>query len=1025
MADQHYYQSPAGVAPGEDPSNRNQIPQQPLYPGQQPAGYPPGPSPPQPGAYYGAGAPTNQQWPAAAYGSPPPLPQQPLQSPSQFGYNAAPQPGLGAPVDPSMAGLTSQMSGLGIMGEGVARSSKKKHRHAHHDIAAAPAPAQQFPAAAEPSSQFLNTGLNQVPRAVSPALSASGAAPQPTFGAAPDAAHGTVPTQGGINPEQIPSIPRTRDAYTQYYFSHVYPTMERHLPPPAAVPFVAHDQGNSSPKHARLTLNNIPATSDFLSSTGLPLGMILQPFARLDGEPPIPVLDFGDVGPPRCRRCRTYINPFMSFRAGGNKFVCNMCTFPNDVPPEYFAPIDVSGARVDRMQRPELMQGTVDFLVPKDYWNKEPVGLRTLFLIDVSQESIKRGFLKAVCKGIMKALYENEASQDGDETTPVRNIPEGSKIGIVTYDREIQFYNLSAGLQQAQMMVMTDIQEPFVPLSDGLFVDPYESKHVITSLLDQIPSIFSRVKTPEPALLPALNAALFALQATGGKIIGAICSLPTWGPGALKLRDDPKAHGTDAERKLFTTEDSAWRETAGKLAEAGVGVDMFIAAPSGTYMDVATIGHVPEVTGGETFFYPNFHAPRDIRKVSEELAHAVTRETGYQALMKVRCSNGLQVSAYHGNFVQHTFGADLEIGAIDADKAIAVLFSYDGKLDTKLDAHFQAALLYTSANGQRRVRCINIVAAVNEGGLDTMKFVDQDAVVSIIAKEAAAKTLDKNLKDIRANISEKTVDIFSGYRKVFSGSHPPGQLVLPENLKEFSMFILGLIKSRAFKGETPRLLEKYLANYLGGQEASDRRIHDMRMLRSIGCSELSLYLYPRIIPIHNMQPEDGFPNEQGQLQIPPALRASFSKVEEGGAYLVDDGQQCILWIHSRVSPNLLEDLFGPGQSSLQEINPQTSSIPVLETHLNAQVRNLLQYFSSIRGSKAVTIQLARQGLDGAEYEFARLLVEDRNNEAQSYVDWLVHIHRQINMELAGRRKREEAATEGSLAGLTGLRAPYW
>ena len=65
---------------------------------------------------------------------------------------------------------------------------------------------------------------------------------------------------------------------------------------------------------------------------------------------------------------------------------------------------------------------------------------------------------------------------------------------------------------------------------------------------------------------------------------------------------------------------------------------------------------------------------------------------------------------------------------------------------------------------------------------------------------AAAKTLDKSLKDLRGSITEKSVDIFSGYRKIFSGSHPPGQLVLPENLKEFSMFILGLIKSRAFKG---------------------------------------------------------------------------------------------------------------------------------------------------------------------------------------------------------------------------------
>ncbi|GLA08750.1 COPII coat Sec23p-Sfb3p heterodimer component [Aspergillus niger] len=1009
MADPNMYHTYGQApVPGENPSDPNQMAYQVPPQGYPAAGIPPGPSPPQPGAAYGVPAP-NQQWPA--YGSPPPA-QQPLQQPpSQFAHQADPQAAMGAPVDPGMAGLASQMSGLGIMGGegGAARSSKKKHRHAHHEIAGASASvAQPFAAAPQdpmqPTSQFLNTGLNQAPRPISPAASIP-APVNPAFGGGA----GAVPTQGKVDPEQIPSIPRSRDLPAQYYFNHVYPTMERHLPPPAAVPFVAHDQGNSSPKYARLTLNNIPSTSDFLSSTGLPLGMILQPLARLDGEQPIPVLDFGDAGPPRCRRCRAYINPFMSFRSGGNKFVCNMCTFPNDVPPEYFAPLDPSGSRIDRMQRPELMMGTVEFLVPKDYWNKEPVGLQWLFLIDVSQESVNKGFLKGVCKGIMEALYSEETENPEDEA-PARRIPEGAKIGIVTYDKEVHFYNLSAQLDQAQMMVMTDLEEPFVPLSEGLFVDPYESKDVITSLLQRIPSIFSHVKNPQPALLPALNAALSALRPTGGKIVGTIASLPTWGPGALSLRDDPKVHGTDAERKLFTTEHAGWRETAGHLAEAGIGLDMFIAAPSGTYMDVATIGHIPEVTGGETFFYPNFHAPRDIRKLSKELAHAITRETGYQALMKVRCSNGLQVSGYHGNFVQHTFGADLEIGAIDADKAIGVVFSYDGKLDPKLDAHFQAALLYTSANGQRRVRCINTVAAVNEGGMETMKFVDQDAVVAMVAKDAASKTLDKSLKDIRAGVSEKTVDIFSGYRKIFSGSHPPGQLVLPENLKEFSMYMLSLIKSRAIKG---------------GQEASDRRIHDMRMLRSIGCTELSLYLYPRIIPIHNMQPTDGFPNEQGQLQVPPSLRASFSKIEEGGAYLVDNGQQCLLWLHSHVSPNLLEDLFGEGQTSLQGLSPQISTIPVLETHLNAQVRNLLQYFSTIRGSKAVTIQLARQGLDGAEYEFARMLVEDRNNEAQSSVDWLVHIHRQINLELAGHRKREDTAGEGGLTSLAGLRAPYW
>lgn len=31
------------------------------------------------------------------------------------------------------------------------------------------------------------------------------------------------------------------------------------------------------------------------------------------------------------------------------------------------------------------------------------------------------------------------------------------------------------------MMVMTDLEEPFVPLSEGLFVDPYESKYAFPS----------------------------------------------------------------------------------------------------------------------------------------------------------------------------------------------------------------------------------------------------------------------------------------------------------------------------------------------------------------------------------------------------------------------------------------------------------------------------------------------------------------------------------------------------------------
>lgn len=1046
----------AYTALGQNPPTPTQDPRYPPPHGQTTPHQPRPQIAPSPAGYQQAGAPYGGATPTAPYGGATPNTQQQYATTPQTGYGAQ---GMGyfppQGADPT-GGVTAQMGGLGISSEGTAaaRTHRRKDRHAHHDLSQPVGTAQ---AIAPGPSQYLNSGQ------MTPGLGSPAVNQQPAPGSRPGSGYASnmnagdrlrsgeeaVSTGGRVDPEQIPSIPRARDVAAQYYLNNVYPTMEHHVPPPAGVPFVAHDQGNSSPKFARLTINNVPSTAESLNSTALPLGLVLQPLAPLqEGEQPIPVLDFGEAGPPRCRRCRTYINPFMMFRSGGNKLVCNMCNFPNDVPPEYFAPTDPSGIRVDRMQRPELMMGTVEYLVPKEYWTKQPVGLRWLFLIDVSQESVNRNFVNAVCDGILNALYGGEDEDEdvpqteepnGEDAPPTNRLPAESRIGIVTYDKEVHFYNLSPRLEQAQMMVMTDLEDPFVPLSEGLFVDPYESKSVITSLLSQIPTLFSNIKNPEPALLPTLNAALSALSATGGKIVCALSALPTWGPGRLFLRDDGKGRDTDAEKKLFTTEHPGWRKTASTMVAAGVGVDFFLAAAGGGYMDIATIGHVSSLTGGEVFFYPTFLAPRDTLKLSTEMRHAVNRETGYQALLKVRCSGGLQVSTYHGSFLQNTFGADLEIGTIDADKALGVIFSYDGKLDTKLDAHFQAALLYTTASGQRRVRCINVVAGVSEGAAETMRTVDQDAVVNIIAKEASSKMAEKSLKDIRAGITEKTIDILAGYRKNFSGSHPPGQLVLPENLKEFTMYMLSLIKSRAFKGEpeqTPSLIAQVnrvrRLSITGGVEPSDRRIHSARFLHSCGTTELALYLYPRIYPLHNLTPEDCFPNpETLQLVVPPTLRASYARVEEGGVYIVDNGQVLLIWLHAQVSPNLLEDLFGPDMTSLQAIPPTLSSLPVLETHLNAQVRNLLQYLATNRGSKAATIQLARQGLDGAEFEFARMLVEDRNSEAQSYVDYLVHCHRVIQLELAGQRKKDdgtgsgEGSGEGIVKSLTGMAAPYW
>ncbi|KAK4903352.1 COPII coat Sec23p-Sfb3p heterodimer component [Elasticomyces elasticus] len=924
-------------------------------------------------------------------------------------------------------GLAQQMGQMNLDGSAPAPSRKKKDRHAYHQLEQ---PTAQPYDGRQGGQQYLNGGSRQPSRGPSPAPPAwqqpsqpwqNQPSPQPwqsqqmpqnqapsrgtpiamggQMGQQPGGMQTGAGAQARVNPDQIPSVPLSRDTPAEYYKTRVYPTMEQHLPPPATTPFAAYDQGSASPKYARLTLNCIPHAHDQMVSTGLPLGLVLQPLAKqADGEQAIPVLDFGEVGPPRCRRCRAYINPFMVFSNGGNRMTCNLCTHVSEVASEYFAPTDPSGVRVDRANRPELLLGTCEFLVPKEYWSKPPLPMRYLFLLDVSAEAYSRGFLQGVCDGILRAIYgdeevEDDEDADGETAAKPSMVPAGARVGFMTFDREIHFYDVSAGTPAPQELVVSDLDDPFAAISpDRLFVDAAECRSNITSLLKRIPDMFASIQYPAPVLLPSLHAALAALDISGGKIICSLAALPTFGPGALTARDKGQGQNDDgdASKEFLKTEHHGYKKCQADMVKAGVGIDFFVAAPMGGYLDIATIGFVAEKTGGETYYYPNWSYPRDCLRLEKELSHTLQREQGYAALMKVRCSNGLQVAHYSGNFTQHTFGADLELASITQDSGMSVTFTHDGKLEPKLDAHFQAALLYTTTSGERRVRCINVVASVSDNARESMRFVDQDAVVSVMAKECASKVGERNLKDIRQLLQDKTIDILAGYRKNVVDMHPSGQLVLPENLKEFAMYMLGLVRSRALKA---------------GREPSDRRIQEVRMIKGMGPAELSLYLYPRVIAVHTLDPTEGFADDNGHLKMPHAIRASFSQIEEGGAYLVDNGQILLLWLHAQVSPNLLEDLFGEGMNSLQALDPNLAALPVLETHLNAQVRNILLHMEEQRGSKGLAIQLARQALDGAEFEFARLLYEDRNNDASSYVDWLVMLHRGVGTELSGQRAK--------------------
>ncbi|KAF9927569.1 COPII coat Sec23p-Sfb3p heterodimer component, partial [Linnemannia zychae] len=631
-----------------------------------------------------------------------------------------------------------------------------------------------------------------------------------------------------IDPDQIPSPVAVQENDQAQWDDAPFITSSKTLVTPlASSDFMAIDEGNCNPRFFRMTTYNVPNTEDLLSTAQIPMGLVIQPLAKLRAdEAPIETVDFGDAGPARCRRCKAYINPYMIFTNGGQRFVCNLCLYENETDSNYFCNLDMSGRRLDIDQRPELRNGSIEFAVPKEYWSKTPAAAAYVFAIDVSWSAVQSGMLANCVQGIREALWDANG---------VSRLAPGTQIGILTYDKTVHFYNLSSGLEQAQMMVVADVDDVFVPLSDGFLVNPETSKPIIEALLDTIPQLFAENKVTEPVIGAVVQAVRMALENRGGKLIMFQTALPTYGPGALKQREDSKLYGTDKERTLFAPQDDFYKNLAESCVDAGLSVDLFLFPNA--YIDVASLGCLSSITGGESFMFPNFNSTRDGAKFKGNLAKLVARPFGYNALLRVRCSTGLRVAEHFGNFHMKN-STDLELAGLDSEKAFGVLVKHDGKLDEKVEASFQVALLYTTADGLRRVRVHNFSTPVTTLLGNVFRWADMDTTINFLAKGAIAQGLSKPLNDVREALTEKCVKILSSYRKNCASSTAPGQLILPESYKLFPLYALTLLKSKALRS--------------GMDINSDIRVYHMRMLRGMGVSESIAFFYPRMVPIFNM-----------------------------------------------------------------------------------------------------------------------------------------------------------------------------
>uniref|UniRef100_A0A8C5BSR4 SEC24 homolog C, COPII coat complex component n=1 Tax=Gadus morhua TaxID=8049 RepID=A0A8C5BSR4_GADMO len=726
-------------------------------------------------------------------------------------------------------------------------------------------------------------------------------------------------------------------------------------PPLVTSNFHVKDQGNASPRFVRCTAYNMPCTADMAKQSQVPLAAVIKPLATLppDETPPY-LVDHGEAGPIRCNRCKAYMCPYMQFIEGGRRFQCGFCSCVSDVPPHYFQHLDHTGKRVDCYDRPELSLGSYEFLATVDYCknNKLPQPPAFIFLIDVSYNAVKSGMVNIVCQEL-KTLLDHLPRENPEMDSVVR-------VGFVTYNKVLHFYNVKASLAQPQMLVVSDVADMFVPLLDGFLVNVKESRMVIDSLLDQIPEMFADTRETETVFGPVIQAGLEALKAAdcAGKLFVFHTSLPiAEAPGKLKNREDKKLIGTDKEKSLFQPQVGFYSTLAKDCVAQGCCVDLFLFPNQ--YVDVATLGVVPVSTGGSVYKYTYFQAQSDRERFLNDLRRNVEKPMGFDAVLRVRTSTGIRATDFFGSFFMSNT-TDVELAGLDCDKTVTVEFRHDDKLSEETGALMQCAVLYTSCSGQRRLRVHNMAVNCCSQLADLYRNCETDTIINFFSKYAFRSVLTSPTKTVREGLVNQCAAILACYRKNCASPSSAGQLILPECMKLLPVYLNCVLKSDVL---------------LPAADVSlDDRAYLRQLLSGMDVSESHVFFYPRLLPL-----------VRGD-SLPLAVRDSEERLSKGGAYLLETGLHLFLWVGANAQQELLLNIFGT--PSFGQIDPNLVRGP--------QTQNGF----SVGAVMAMRLIVVKQE-DKAELIFRHFLVEDKNaSGGASYVDFLCHMHKEIRQLLS-------------------------
>lgn len=132
--------------------------------------------------------------------------------------------------------------------------------------------------------------------------------------------------------------------------------------------------------------------------------------------------------------------------------------------------------------------------------------------------------------------------------------------------------------------------------------------------------------------------------------------------------------------------------------------------------------------------YPKFTAETHVKRMAEDISKTLLRNSAYDCTAKVRCGAGLQNDLDYGHFIK-TEDGNMKFSALNSEQTFATTFTYDSRLPENEKINFQCAILYTTAEGQSRIRLHNLALPCTSDISNVFKMADLDCIVNFKAKQ--------------------------------------------------------------------------------------------------------------------------------------------------------------------------------------------------------------------------------------------------------------------------------------------------